>query len=164
MIPHSLINDTVDVITVDREGSIWIGTPNGLDRFDPGTNQFRHYTHSSSDPSSISCNSIRAIYEDRQGELWVGTGNAFLGEGPGNEGGLNKLNRKTDGFTVYKHDDKNPRTLINNLVRAIFEDSHGNFWIGTAGDGLHTMNRQEGQFERHLYDPLASRPAQPPAP
>ena len=152
--PASLVNDTVDVITVDREGSIWIGTPNGLDRFDPGKNQFRHYTHNSSDPSSISCNSIRAIYEDRQGELWVGTGNAFIEEGPGNEGGLNRLNKKTDGFIIYKHDDKNPRTLTNNLVRAILEDSRGNFWIGTAGDGLHTMNRQEGSFERHLYDPL----------
>ena len=68
-------------------------------------------------------------------------------------GGLNKLNKKTGKFTRYLHDEKDPHSLIDNRVRAIFEDSRGNFWVGTAGDGLHTMDRTKGTFERHLYDP-----------
>ena len=48
---------------------------------------------------------------------------------------------------------KDPHSLINNKVNAILEDSKGNFWVGTAGDGLHTMDRATGKFERHLYDP-----------
>ncbi|HEX7847212.1 MAG TPA: two-component regulator propeller domain-containing protein, partial [Chitinophagaceae bacterium] len=51
---------------------------------------------------------------------------------------------------------------------AIFEDSKGNFWVGTAGDGLHTMNRATGKFQRYLYDPhhpeKLSRPAFKKAP
>jgi ligand-binding sensor domain-containing protein len=84
----------------------------------------------------------------------VGTGSAFYGENPGYEGngGLNKLNKETGKFIRYMHDEKDTHSLIDNRIRAIFEDSRGNFWVGTAGDGLHTMDRSKGTFERHLYD------------
>ena len=51
------------------------------------------------------------------------------------------------------HKPNDISSLIDNHVTAIFEDSRGTFWVGTAGDGLHTMNRANGTFERHLYDP-----------
>ena len=82
--------------------------------------------------------------------LWVGTGHAFANE---DKGGLNRFNRSTGTFTRYMSDPKNPQTLINNKVRAIFEDSYGTFWIGTNGDGQHTMDRKTGLFTRHTYDP-----------
>jgi len=62
------------------------------------------------------------------------------------------LNKETGKFIRYMHDEKDPHSLIDNRVRAIFEDSRGNFWVGTAGDGLHTMDRSKGIFERHPYD------------
>ncbi len=151
--PGSLVNDTVNVIIKDHEGILWIGTYGGLEKFDSKTNKFLHYTHKANDSSSLSCNVVRAIYEDKQGVIWVGTGSAFL-DSRKTEGGLNKLNKKTGKFTRYMHDAKDPHSLIDNRVRAIFEDSRGIFWIGTAGDGLHTMDRVKGTFERHLYDPL----------
>ncbi len=106
---------------------------------------------------------MRVIYEDRQGTIWVGTGSPFSQDDPARGGGLNKLDKKTGKFTRYMHDANDPHSLINNIVRVIFEDSRGTFWVGTAGDGLHTMNREKGTFERHLYDPAhpekLSRPA-----
>jgi ligand-binding sensor domain-containing protein len=59
-------------------------------------------------------------------------------------------------FTRFLHDPNNPSTLIDNRVRAIFEDSKGRFWVGTCGDGLHTMNRKLGSFERHRYNAMDS--------
>ena len=56
-------------------------------------------------------------------------------------------------FTRYLHDPNNPNSLINNKVRSIFEDSRGIFWVGTGGNGLHTMDREKGIFERHTYNP-----------
>src|SRR4051812_708084 len=53
----------------------------------------------------------------------------------------------------YLHNENDPHSLIDNRVKAIFEDSYGNFWVGTAGDGLHTMDRKTGLFERHTYNP-----------
>ena len=69
------------------------------------------------------------------------------------EGGLNRLNKKTGTFIRYLHDPNNIHSLVNNKVRAIFEDNQGVLWIGTAGNGLHKMNTQQGSFERIVYDP-----------
>ena len=62
------------------------------------------------------------------------------------------------------HDNNNPASIADNKVRAIFEDSKGNFWVGTRGDGLHIMDREKGTFKHYYYDPKhpekLSRPPQ----
>lgn len=162
---NSLTSDYIKALLEDREGILWIGTEKGLNRYDPKTGKFQHYYHDANDTSSLSCNEVMKIYEDRQGTIWIGTGDvwSFLRNKP-DEGGLNRLDKKTGKFIRYVHNSKNPHSLINNKVKAIFEDSRGIFWVGTAGDGLHTMNRTNGTFERHLYTPAnpekLSRPAQ----
>jgi len=152
----SLLTDFVYVILKDHKGFIWVGTSEGLDRLDPNTGKFTHYRNDYGNPKSLSNNTITSLYEDRKGVLWVGTGSPFIEESnpaTWEEGGLNRM--EADGtFTRYRHDPKNPHSLINNQIGAIFEDSRGNFWIGTAGDGLQTMDRERGLFERHLFDPL----------
>ena len=69
------------------------------------------------------------------------------------EGGLNRFDRRTGKFTRYLNNVADPHSLIDNRVGAIFEDSKGNFWVCTAGDGLHCMNRKTGKFERLRFDP-----------
>ncbi|MFD2999348.1 two-component regulator propeller domain-containing protein [Pontibacter toksunensis] len=150
---NSLSSDTVTGILEDREGMLWIGTHNGLNRYNPSTGIFTHYKQNKKDPYSLSNNQVRALYEDSQGTLWVGTGSPFPGETPTGEGGLNRFDKKTGRFQRFLHDPGNPSSLIDNKVRAILEDSKGNFWIGTYGDGLHTMNREKGTFIRHQFDP-----------
>ena len=149
----SLSNNTCTVIIEDREGVIWVGTHGGLNRLDQKTGKFTRYQHKPNNSTSLSNNQVRALYEDRQGILWVGTGSPF-GDGTlTGEGGLNRLDKKSQTFIRYMHDPKDPFSLIDNKVRAICEDSRGNFWIGTYGDGLHTMDRVKGTFTRHRYDP-----------
>ncbi|MBS1576930.1 MAG: hypothetical protein JST09_16660 [Bacteroidetes bacterium] len=144
---------SVEALLVDHSGAVWLGTSAGLYLINPETGQFTCYSHNENDPASLSCNRIRTLYEDHEGILWVGTGLPF---DKLKEGGLNKFNRTTGKFTRYMHDDKDPYSLINDKVRAIFEDSRGVFWVGTQGDGLHIMDRKTGKFERLTYDP--SRP------
>ncbi len=152
----SLINDTVTAILEDHEKNIWIGTYGGLDLLNIKTGKFRRFSHIENDSTSLSNNHVRALYEDREGTIWVGTGSPFIndkGVVP-NEGGLNRLDRKTGKFIRYMHDPNNSHSLVDNRVRAIYEDRHGNFWVGTAGDGLHSMDRATGSFTRHPYDSL----------
>ena len=148
--PSSISNDTVAAILRDSKGNLWVGSYGGLDLFDEKTSKFTHYPHDKNNHKSLSSNQIRAIYEDRQGTLWVGTG-MFLDLTRPLEGGLNRFNRNTGDFTRYLHDPKDPNSLINNKVRALYEDTRGTFWVGTAGDGLHTMDRTTGKFKRHTY-------------
>ena len=137
-------------ILIDHLGTVWIGTEAGLDRLDEKTGKFFHYEQKYNDPTSLSCNIVRSLYEDHQGVLWIGTGFPFL---PLKGGGLNRFDRKTGTFTRYMHEPDNPHSLINDKIRAIFEDSKGIFWIGTQGDGLHIMDRKTGSFTRLTYDP-----------
>ncbi|MDZ7646444.1 MAG: two-component regulator propeller domain-containing protein [Cytophagales bacterium] len=148
--PESLSNDMVSAVLVDHLGNLWVGTDVGLNLFDATTGKFKHFKHDPADSTSLSHDVVRSIYEDRQGVLWVGTGIAFI---PGDEGGLNRFDRNTGTFTRYMHDPENPNSLVDNKVRAIFEDSYGNFWIGTRGDGIHKMNRETGTFQRFVYNP-----------
>lgn len=151
-------------ILVDHLGIVWIATPEGLFSFDDKTHRFTQYVNRPGDSTSISCNMVYNIYEDRKGVLWLATGWPY-----GKHifdiscGGLNRFNRNNRTFTHYTHDPNNPHSLVNNIVRAIFEDSRGNFWVGTQGDGLHLMNREQGTFERLTYDAAHPRKlARPP--
>jgi len=146
----SLANDIVFALQVDHLGNLWVGTGGGLDLLNQKTGKFKHFSSNVHDSTSLSDSIVRAIYEDHEGTLWIGTG--FPGE-PFEKGGLNRLNRETGTFTRFLNDSKNPHSLIDNKVRAIFEDSKGVFWVGTGGDGLHTMDRKTGIFERHTYNP-----------
>ena len=151
----SLSHDNVSAVLVDHLGNLWVGTDGGLDLLDQKTGTFKHFSHKDNDSTSLSFNTVRSIYEDRSGELWVGTGGFFQDK---NNGGLNRFHRKTGSFTRYMSDPANQQTLIDNRVKAIFEDSRGTFWIGTSEDGLHTMDRKTGLFTRHQYNP--QRPEQ----
>ncbi|HVX28318.1 MAG TPA: two-component regulator propeller domain-containing protein [Parafilimonas sp.] len=146
---NSISSDLVTCIYEDKAGNFWVGTHSGLNKLDKTTGKFTHYVHNDKDPGSLSNNQVRVIYQDREGTLWIGTGSPWE---EGVEGGLNKMDMRSGKFTRYMHSDNDNTTLINNKVRALFEDKAGNFWVGTAGDGLHLMNRKTGKFQRLTYD------------
>jgi signal transduction histidine kinase/ligand-binding sensor domain-containing protein len=160
--PTSLSAGVTPIIE-DRQGRHWFGTDNGLDLLDEKTGKFIHYRNEPDNPKSLSNDVVWNLYEDHQGVLWIATGFPFQNKGKQwHEGGLNRL--EPDGtFTQFRHDPNDPHTLINNKVRAMFEDSRGVFWVGTSGDGLHTMDRKTGKFHRHTYDPAQpDKLARPP--
>ena len=157
----SLSDGFIFTIANDAQGRLWVGTGNGLDRLDEKTGKFVHYRNEPGNEKSLSSNCVWRLYKDRQGVLWIAGGNPWDEEGR-EDGGLNRLNQ--DGtFTRYMHDPNNPHSLINNKIAAMYEDSRGVFWVGTSGDGLHTMDRKTGSFERHLYDPaMPEKLSRPP--
>ena len=139
----------------DREGNLWVGTNGGLDLLDPKSGIFKHYSHKANDKFSLSSNYVRSIYQDHHGTVWIGCGENFDNDRERSEdGGLNRFNKKEENFTFYKHDPHNPNSLETNKVKALFEDSRGNFWVGSSGDGLHIMDREKGTFTHFYYDSL----------
>ena len=162
--PETLSGNTVSIIAEDHEGNKWVGGQSGLDRLDRKTGKFKRFGHNPADPRSLSYNQVRGLYVDKKGTLWVGTGFTWDPNDPKQKlGGLNRYDPKTETFTRYLHDPKDPTTLAHNHVRAMLEDSRGNFWVGTGGDGLQRMDRETGKFERLSYDPRAigTQPSNP---
>ena len=149
----SLGNDSIYSILADHLGNIWIGTLGGVDRLDTKTGKIFHYSHDERDASSLSYNNVFTIYEDHQGTIWIGcVYSSGLGLQKSENGGLNRFDRATGKFTRYKHNPADGNSITDNNVTALFEDSKGNFWVGTSG-GLHTMDRTTGKFTHYPYDP-----------
>lgn len=153
--PSCISNDTVTALLQDHNGNIWVGTFGGLNMLDVKTGKFTRYVYDDKNNNSISSNDVRVIYEDREGVLWVGCGSPFSGDDKkAGDGGLNRFNKATGDFTRYLHNPADTNSIENNKVRALLEDSKGNFWVGTAGDGLHILNRKTGVFTHYYYDSL----------
>jgi ligand-binding sensor domain-containing protein len=120
----------VEAIYQDQKGFIWIGTRDGLNRFDGY--QMVVYRYDANNPASLSDNFIRYIYEDKSHNLWIGTIN-----------GLNRFDRAKNSFTRYKHIPGNPQSISNNLVTCIYEDRKGNLWIALMEVALTCFYREK---------------------
>jgi PAS domain S-box-containing protein len=117
----------------DSRGYLWIGTQDGLNRYDGYS--FKIYKHDPDDPSSLSHNSVLTVAEDKAGTLWIGTWG----------GGLNRYDPITEKFTRYLHTADDPTSLADNTVTSIKDDANGNLWVGTL-DGLDRFDPQTSTF------------------
>ena len=135
-----LSGDHTRNVVQDQRGLMWIGTLNGLNRFD-GTS-VKLYRNDPDNPNSLSNNVARALVVDQSGVLWIGTWG----------GGLNQYDWETDTFIRYQHDPDDPRSLSHNIVRAVYEDHSGTIWVGTMA-GLNRLDRDSGQFIRYQHNP-----------
>ncbi|PSL07169.1 hybrid sensor histidine kinase/response regulator transcription factor [Cecembia rubra] len=137
-----LPQNSVLAITQDYMGFLWMGTDDGLSRFDGYG--FRNFRHNPQNPNSINNNVIRAIVQDPNGFLWIGT------EG----GGINVLDPTTENFQRFNFHDPNKNDLLINKVSSIFLDRSNRLWIGTQGDGLIQVNGFEDLKYSNLEDYL----------
>lgn len=139
-IKEGLSNYKAQSIFKDKDGFMWIGTQEGLNRFD-GTN-FKVFRNSPKDSNSISDGNIYSITQDKDGMLWIGI----------DGGGVNILNPKTD--TIRKLFDS--KTFEENhlkYVKNILIDSKGIVWVSTWG-GLIRYNKQDNTYKvfKHVKD------------
>lgn len=133
-INNGLSNNTVNAILQDRQGFMWFGTKDGLERYDGLS--FLTFTKES---GTLGNNYITALYEDNQGQIWIGTDIGLYVYSP--------LTEVATRFT--KKSDLN--TMINNTVNSIAGDKKGGIWITVQGQGIfyyHSgnnllMNRQK---------------------
>ena len=113
-----LSHTAVRKIMQDSRGFIWIGTQQGLNRFDG--HEFEVFNHLPEDHTSLSNDYVYDIFEDRRGRIWIAT-----------EAGLNLYQPRTGTFQHYRHEPGNPSSLPHNSVRTIFQAQDGALWVGT---------------------------------
>jgi signal transduction histidine kinase/ligand-binding sensor domain-containing protein/DNA-binding response OmpR family regulator len=121
---------------IDKTGKIWIGTRQGLFIFDPQTNLYQVYKHSSTSDFSLPNNSVWTIAEDARKNIWIGTFS----------GGLSYVNiEDRPWFQTYT----TGRTMLNADLVSSFAEDDNNLWIGTDGGGINRMDKETGQFTFH---------------
>jgi ligand-binding sensor domain-containing protein/serine phosphatase RsbU (regulator of sigma subunit) len=118
-IADGLSSNSVTVIFQDNYGFLWIGTEDGLNRYDGY--QFITYRHNPGLKHSISGNHIQCIAQDKDNNLWIGTRNS----------GLSKLDYSTGHFTSYLSSAQSDASLPENSVYDIFVDKDGDLWVKT---------------------------------
>jgi diguanylate cyclase (GGDEF)-like protein len=128
---EGLSQEKVRAIHQDSEGFMWFGTQEGLNRFDGY--QFKVYSNSLNDASSIGSSSINSIAETLDGRLWFATGS-----------GVSVLNKTDQTFTRYKLTNVDGETIAS--AKEIFVDSHDQVWVGTTG-GLFLYDYSKLAFE-----------------
>ena len=136
-----LPQSTVNVTYRDSQGFVWIGTEDGLVRYDG--HRLVRYGYRAGDPTALPGNYIKAIVEAPGHDLWVAVA----------DGGLARWNRGTDRFTIYRHKGPDPHSLASNDVTALVFEESGRLWVGTGDAGVDVLEPGSEQFAHLRHDP-----------
>ena len=122
-----------EVIFQDSNGYIWIGTRDGLNRYNG--HKIKIYRKNKKSENSLSGNSITSIKEDKLGNIWVGTST-----------GLNKIDVSTNKITRYLPNEYGCN-ISHYRIRDILIGKEGEILVATD-DGLNIYNEKEDNFTR----------------
>ena len=136
---QGLAQSSPTCILQDRTGFLWIGTQEGLDRYDG--DEHIVYRHRPEDPESLSNDWILSIAEDSSGDLWVGT-----------QAGLSRMHPETGTFTRYEFDPRSPHSLSGQQIWDLAVGPSGHLWIATDG-GLDRLDPSNDEIRHFRHDP-----------
>jgi signal transduction histidine kinase/CheY-like chemotaxis protein/streptogramin lyase len=137
-----LPSNQVNALAQDRAGYLWVGTSDGLARFD-GVG-FRVWQHDPTDPASLPGNLVQTLHIDAEDRVWVGT----------ESGGLSRLDPARDGFRHYRS-ITDPRFALDD-VWSIASTPDGALWFGGFGGGLYRFDPKTDTVQTFRHD--AERP------
>src|SRR5262245_27033852 len=123
---------TVMTTLRDSSGFVWLGTEDGLVRFD-GL-QLVRYARTPDAKGSLPGNFIWQVVEDATHDLWIAVRDA----------GVARWRRSTDRFDVYQHDPGREDSLSSNAARTLMIDAQGRVWIGTSDAGVNILDPATG--------------------
>lgn len=135
---QGLSQATVNCMFQDSRGFLWIGTEDGLNRYDGY--DVRVYESDPTDPWALPNDTVWSIAEDGAGDLWLAT------EG----GGVARWEQASDRFVHYRHAEEDRQ---RDQVRALHVAADGKVWFGTRERGLEVLDPETGEFRSFRHDP-----------
>ncbi|MGV3767719.1 MAG: ligand-binding sensor domain-containing protein [Chitinophagaceae bacterium] len=135
---NGLSNNKVNCILQDKRGFIWIGTEDGLNRYDG-----RYFTVFKRDPgnnSGVSGNIITGLLEDKHGVIWITS----------SDGGLTRYDYRLPPaaqFKQYRHVPNDSTTIPTNYINAIVQDKKGFLWLASGTKRVLRFHPETERFE-----------------
>lgn len=130
-------------IQPDLIGNIWIGSENGLYRFNIRKKTLTEHTSAAGFSPGVT---VTNLFLGSKGNLWIATD----GEG------IDILNVKSGKFNRLRP-GRHKGTLTSAAVYAVFQDKDLRMWIGTLRGGINLMDQKKNRFMTVSYDPLNTR-------
>ena len=129
-LPHGTVTNLIQ----DKEGFVWIGTLDGLSKFD--SYKFTIYKHNPKDSTSLSSNQVSSLFQDNKGQLWIGT-----------KSSLELYDRQNDNFIAFYFSNKHENYLEERVpVTDIAQYSDSIYIIGTDGGGIYLFNPDRNDY------------------
>ncbi|MBI3194566.1 MAG: hypothetical protein HYZ34_08905, partial [Ignavibacteriae bacterium] len=135
-----MIQGEKSVVEIHEEprGVLWLGTLNGLSRYEIGTKQYQIVPEIRS--KDINDHAVREIITAHDGNLWFAT-----------HAGLYQRDSKSNTFQRYTNQPTDSRSLSNNRLYSLCQDNSGVLWIGTFGSGVDRINLQQKRFIHYKH-------------
>lgn len=128
-----LSDNRVNIFFEDSRGFMWIGTQDGLNRFDGSV--VTAYKHKTDDSTSIGNDAISDIAEDLNQHLWITTAD-----------GLIEYDHEQNIFRTFRIESLND---VANIMSSVCADNHGNIWI-SSDNGLFQFIVDSNKFVQHF--------------
>ena len=135
-IKDGLSQAAVNAIIQDQVGYLWVGTQEGLNRYNGY--EFTSLDIRGAEKDNILQGWIKDLLVDREGVLWVAT----------KQQGLVKINFIKNTLEYFRHDPKNPQTLSDDSIWTLLLDAEGKLWIGTDR-GINRFDPITQSFKRY---------------
>lgn len=136
-----LSHNNVKAIVQDHDGFIWIGTRNGLNRYD-GYEVKMYNCHD--ETTGAGNNNISSLFEDRDRDLWIGT-----------DRGIFIYNSKNDSFSQFTVATPNG-VVIQDWIAQIKQDNENNIWIIVPNQGVFRYNKESHELKQFLLSSINS--------
>ncbi len=132
-------NHEIWEIFLNDDGNLWIGTyTSGIVIVNPITKSVESLELK---PEFERSRTVRSIISKEKGKYWIGT-----------RAGLYFYDKNKGTVSIFRHDDREPKSLINNSVLDMFTDRQGKIWIGTRG-GLNLISNSTQVFHNYNAHP-----------
>lgn len=135
---EGLSNSNVNCLAQDTSGFIWIGTADGLNRYDGY--QIKTFYNNPTDETSISDNNITALCVDLEGQLWVGT----------STGSICRYNPVEENFIRYKSNTRHYKGVSHQFITDFAIDANGRLWASSQ-EGINLYHKDKDQFEQFNF-------------
>ena len=119
---------------VDRDNDIWMYSPFGIWVYSPEQKKWLSWL--ANIIKRRSHNMVRAVSQDKQGRIWIGT----------DQDGIDILDKKTGEVRQLRNKAGDERSLQNNTVMVLYEDSSETMWVGTYKKGISYFNECAFKF------------------